>query len=77
MSETATPPDPLLTKIERFLKKTDMSAAAFGLDAVGDPRFVYQFRKGREPRKGTIQNVLSFLKDPEEHRKKRAASRAA
>lgn len=70
-------PDPLLLKIERFLAKTKMSAATFGLDAIGDPRFVYQLRRGREPRKGTIQNIISFLKDPDEHRKKRAAQRAA
>lgn len=54
-------PDPLLIKIERFLTKSGMSAAAFGLAAINDPRFVYQLRDGREPRRHTVKRVTAYL----------------
>lgn len=57
-------PHPLLARVERFLAKSGMSAATFGLAAVGDPKFVYQLRKGREPRRKTVQRVTDWINNP-------------
>ena len=51
----------LLRDVENFLKAESISAARFGRDAVGDPRFVFDLRRGREPRQRTIDRVRDFL----------------
>ena len=33
----------------------------FGRDVVGDPRFVFDLRKGREPRPQTVARVRAYL----------------
>ena len=38
-----------------------MPATRFGREAVKDPRFVFDLRRGREPRSGTIRRVRAFL----------------
>lgn len=38
-----------------------MPAARFGRQVMGDPRFVFDLRKGREPRPQTVRRVLSYL----------------
>jgi hypothetical protein len=38
-----------------------MPATKFGRDAMGDPRFVFDLRRGREPRERTIRRVRDFL----------------
>lgn len=48
-------------EVERFIAARQISAARFGKDFAGDPRFVYQLRKGREPRTETRQRILSAL----------------
>ncbi len=50
---------PLLRHIERYLRETNTTAARFGREAVGDPRFVFDLRLGREPRVQTVRRVLS------------------
>lgn len=40
---------PLIMIVERFLRETGMSATQFGREAIGDPRFVADLRRGREP----------------------------
>lgn len=67
----------LLTEVERFLLSTKMSANKFGLYAVGDPRLVYQLRKGREPRTATVREIRSFLRDPDVHRARREREKKA
>ncbi|HEY0630394.1 MAG TPA: hypothetical protein VGD23_13800 [Sphingomicrobium sp.] len=47
--------------MEKFLKNSDMPAARFGREAVKDPRFVFDLRRGREPRKRTVERVRAFL----------------
>jgi len=47
--------------VEKFLKTSNMPAARFGREAMGDPRFVFDLRRGREPRASTIERVRSFL----------------
>ena len=54
----------LIRDIERFLNKRNISAARFGRDAMGDPRFVFDLRKGREPRERTVRRIKAYL----EHR---------
>lgn len=52
----------LLREIERHLNRSDMKPTRFGRDAVRDPRFVFDLRRGREPRPATVERVRSFLK---------------
>jgi len=35
----------------------------FGRDAVNDPRFVFDLRRGREPRQQTVERIVHFLDD--------------
>lgn len=51
----------LLRKIEHYLKLTDTSPASFGRACVGDPKFVFDLRNGREPRARTASRVLAYM----------------
>ena len=51
----------ILRDVEQFLKNSSMPAAKFGREAVKDPRFVFDLRKGREPRPRTIERIRAFL----------------
>ena len=51
----------LLREVEKFLNRSQTPPTRFGRDAVGDPRFVFDLRKGREPRPSTVQRVRAFL----------------
>lgn len=51
----------LLRRIERYLRAADMPAARFGRETVRDPRFVFDLRSGREPRRETEQRVNAWL----------------
>jgi 2,4-dienoyl-CoA reductase-like NADH-dependent reductase (Old Yellow Enzyme family) len=51
----------LLREVERFLSAVDLSAARFGREVMGDPRFVFDLRKGREPKPQTIEKVKAYL----------------
>ena len=51
----------LLREVEKFLRHNDTAPTRFGRDAVGDPRFVFDLRNGRDPRPGTIARVLAYL----------------
>lgn len=51
----------LLREIEKFLRTSGISAARFGREAMQDPRFVFDLRKGREPRRGTVIKVRAYL----------------
>ena len=52
----------LLRTVEKHLGKKGITAARFGRDALGDPCFVFQLRRGREPRRETVQKVLAYMK---------------
>jgi hypothetical protein len=52
---------PLLRHIDRYLRETQTPATRFGREAVGDPRFVFDLRLGREPRTQTVRRVRAFL----------------
>lgn len=51
----------LLREVERFLRQSDVAATRFGRDVVGDPRFVYDLRNGRDPRPATVARVRAYL----------------
>lgn len=51
----------LLTRIERHLRRTGVSATRFGRDAAGDPRFVFDLRKGRNVGPKVTERIASFL----------------
>ncbi|MEO7635917.1 MAG: hypothetical protein ABIS38_09775 [Sphingomicrobium sp.] len=51
----------LLREVEKFLRRCDIPATRFGRDAVGDPRFVFDLRRGRDPRPRTVERVLDYL----------------
>ena len=51
----------LLREIENFLRSTDFPPARFGREAMGDPRFVFDLRNGREPRPRTVARIRQFL----------------
>jgi hypothetical protein len=51
----------LLRDVEKFLRNSRIAPTRFGRDAVGDPRFVFDLRKGREPRAQTVARVLAYL----------------
>ena len=54
---------PLLKEIEKFLRSSGVPAARFGRDAINDPRFVFDLRRGREPRPQTIARIVDFLEE--------------
>jgi hypothetical protein len=53
----------LLRDVERFLHHQNFSAARFGREAMGDPRFVFDLRRGREPRPQTVEKVKAYLEN--------------
>ena len=51
----------LLTIVERHLRKRAIPPSRFGRDVAGDPRFVFDLRRGREPRAATAARVRAFI----------------
>jgi hypothetical protein len=51
----------LLTIVERHLRKNGTPPSRFGREAAGDPRLVFDLRRGREPRPATIARVRAFI----------------
>jgi hypothetical protein len=55
----------LLMRVERYLRTSSVSASRFGRQVSGDPRFVFDLRKGREPRPATAARVIAHILDAE------------
>ena len=53
----------LLKEVEKYLRQNGTAPTRFGRDALGDPRFVFDLRNGRDPRPGTIARVRAFLEE--------------
>ena len=51
----------LLREIEKFLRQNDTPPTRFGREAMGDPRFVFDLRNGRDPRPETVARILAYL----------------
>jgi 2,4-dienoyl-CoA reductase-like NADH-dependent reductase (Old Yellow Enzyme family) len=46
-----------LAEIERHLAAKNIEASAFGKQALGDPNFVFDLKKGRSPSTRTMDKV--------------------
>ena len=55
------PPVHLLREVEKFLRQSDIPPTRFGRAVMGDPRFVFDLRNGRDPRPETVARVLAYL----------------
>lgn len=53
----------LLHIVERHLRASRVPPSRFGREAAGDPRFVFDLRRGREPRPRTVARVTAFIAD--------------
>lgn len=51
----------LLPAVERHLRLHQLAPSRFGRIVAGDPRFVFDLRKGREPRAATRDRVLAHI----------------
>lgn len=51
----------LIRDVERFLRERRLAPTTFGRLAVSDPRFVFDLRMGREPRKRMRLRVEHFM----------------
>jgi hypothetical protein len=53
----------LLREVENFLRASKVPPARFGREVMRDPRFVFDLRRGREPRPRTIARIRQFLEN--------------
>lgn len=53
----------ILRDVEIYLRTSKVPPARFGREALGDPRFVFDLRNGREPRPQTIARVRAYLEN--------------
>ena len=51
----------LMRRIERFLQRADMAPTRFGREALRDPCFVGDLRRGREPGAEVAGRVAAFI----------------
>lgn len=51
----------LRRRIEQFLKRTRISATRLGLEVTGDPKLVFEIRKGRAPRPRMEAKVVAYM----------------
>ncbi len=51
----------LLRRIELYLRRNRVPPTRFGREALGDPKFVFDLRNGREPRPTTLSRVHLWL----------------
>jgi hypothetical protein len=48
-------------EVEKFLRQNGTAPTRFGRDAMGDPRFVFDLRNGRDPRPRTVERIRAYL----------------
>jgi sulfate adenylyltransferase subunit 2 len=65
-----------LTEIEQFLATAGLEPTALGKNALGDPNFVFDLRKGRSPSTRTIDKVRSWIAQQTAPAAAKAAPRA-
>jgi hypothetical protein len=51
----------ILRDVEKFLMASNTPPTRFGREAMGDPRFVFDLRRGREPGERTVKRVRDYL----------------
>lgn len=62
-----------LDAIEAHLRKTGMTATAFGKAAARDPGFVFELRRGRSPSLATAERVMAFVNGVQQEQPTEAA----
>ena len=50
--------------VEQFISANNLTATQFGREYAADPLFVFQLRKGREPRSATRDRILTAMATP-------------
>lgn len=53
--------DQLIRDVEAHLSTTGMKPTQFGRDALDDPNFVFELRKGRSPSLKVCERVYAFM----------------
>ncbi len=66
-----------LAEIERFLETEGLEATALGKQALADPSFVFDLRKGRSPSTRTIDKVRNWITQQKAGSPKAAATQTA
>ena len=51
----------MLREVERYLNRSEIAPTRFGREVLGDPRFVFDLRNGRDPRPQTVARVRAYL----------------
>ena len=51
----------VVREIERFLRRTGMPPSRFGMEAVRDPRLVFDLRKGRQLGRQIESRVRAYM----------------
>jgi 2,4-dienoyl-CoA reductase-like NADH-dependent reductase (Old Yellow Enzyme family) len=51
----------LLQQIEKYMRRTGVSATRFGREVARDPRLVHDLRNGREIREAMANRVRDYL----------------
>jgi hypothetical protein len=51
----------LLKRIHKFLRRSGIPPTRFGMQAVRDPQFVFDLRRGRTPRPPTSARIEAYL----------------
>jgi 2,4-dienoyl-CoA reductase-like NADH-dependent reductase (Old Yellow Enzyme family) len=51
----------ILRQIEKYLQAQGMTPTAFGRAAAGDPRLVFDLRRGREPGPRMCARIEAFM----------------
>lgn len=51
----------LLTQVENYLRRTGMPPTRFGREAVRDPRFVHDLRRGRTVGDRMLRRVMTYI----------------
>lgn len=69
----------LAEDIEAFIVRHDLNPSRFGRMAMGDPKFVYELRKGRRMEPETMDELRTFMKayQPPKLRRARGNDRVA
>lgn len=66
-----------LARVEGFLDATGFKPSEFGRQAVGDPNFILNLRRGRSPTLATADRVLAFIEGLESDAARRRPRRPA
>lgn len=56
---------PILRRIDKHLRLTGQPPTRFGREALGDPRFVGDLKRGREPGPAVVARVEAFIANRE------------